>query len=184
MTLSRWLRDYLYVSLGGNRKGRGRTYVNLMLTMLLGGLWHGANWTYVIWGGLHGAWLALERAFLSRWVWWQRQHWAMSALRTLVTVHLVCLAWVFFRATDLASARAVLRALAGLPGTLPDPNQITLLAALATLFVLHQLSARYDWHGKVAESRGPVFVATATAVLLALILLTPAHTVPFIYFRF
>jgi alginate O-acetyltransferase complex protein AlgI len=184
MTLSRWLRDYLYVSLGGNRKGPGRTYVNLMLTMLLGGLWHGANWTYVVWGGLHGAYLAFERAFLSRWRWWQREHWAMGVLRTLVTFHLVCLAWVFFRASDLASAGAILHAIAELPRQAPDLVQLRILAALAALFLVHQLSARYDWHGKVAESRGPAFVATATAVLLALILLTPAHTVPFIYFQF
>src|SRR5256885_12487742 len=61
MSLSSWLRDYLYIPLGGNRQGRARTYVNLMLTMLLGGLWHGANWTFVVWGGIHGAGLAVER---------------------------------------------------------------------------------------------------------------------------
>ena len=61
MTLSRWLRDYLYISLGGNRKGEGRTLINLMLTMLLGGLWHGAAWNFVIWGALHGFYLAAER---------------------------------------------------------------------------------------------------------------------------
>jgi alginate O-acetyltransferase complex protein AlgI len=61
ISLSSWLRDYLYVPLGGNRKGERRTYVNLFLTMLLGGLWHGASWNFVIWGGIHGAWLALER---------------------------------------------------------------------------------------------------------------------------
>ena len=69
MTLSRWLRDYVYIPLGGSRKGRGRTYVNLMITMLLGGLWHGASWTFVIWGGIHGSGLAVER----RWNEWRSQ---------------------------------------------------------------------------------------------------------------
>src|SRR4029079_2101918 len=62
LSLSTWLRDYLYIPLGGNRKGDGRTYVNLCLVMLIGGLWHGAAWTFVIWGAIHGGWLALERA--------------------------------------------------------------------------------------------------------------------------
>jgi alginate O-acetyltransferase complex protein AlgI len=184
MTLSRWLRDYLYVSLGGNRKGPGRTYVNLMLTMLLGGLWHGASWTYVAWGGLHGAYLALDRALLSRWRGWQSPHPLMGALRTLVTFHLVCLAWVLFRAPDFATAAAMLHALGGLFGEAPALAQLQLLAALAALFVLHQLSARYDWHERVARSRGPAFIATATGIALALILLTPARSIPLIYFQF
>jgi len=108
MTLSRWLRDYLYIPLGGNKRGSVRTYVNLMLTMLLGGLWHGAAWRFVVWGGLHGVWLAAERAVVDRrralgiapWpdTWWLR------ALKRLGTFHLVCLAWVFFRADSLDSA--------------------------------------------------------------------------------
>jgi alginate O-acetyltransferase complex protein AlgI len=71
MTLSRWLRDYLYISLGGNRNGLSRTMANLMTTMVLGGLWHGASWNFVIWGALHGAYLALERMLLSRMAWWR-----------------------------------------------------------------------------------------------------------------
>ena len=138
----------------------------------------------MIWGGLHGAYLALERALLSRWRWWQREHRAMVVLRTLVTFHLVCLAWVFFRAPDVASALEMLHALATLPASVPGFVHLKLLAALGTLFLLHQLSGRFDWHGKVAGSRGPAFVATASGVLLALVLLTPARTVPFIYFQF
>ncbi|MCU1263032.1 MAG: putative poly(beta-D-mannuronate) O-acetylase, partial [Bryobacterales bacterium] len=97
ISLSTWLRDYLYIPLGGSRRGNVRTYVNLLITMLLGGLWHGANWTFVMWGGIHGAGLALERflrsageavqmALAQRWV------------RRVFIFHVVCLGWVFFRA--------------------------------------------------------------------------------------
>src|SRR5262245_48096279 len=104
MTLSRWLRDYVYIPLGGNRKGDTRTYVNLMATMLLGGLWHGAGWTFVVWGGLHGLWLAvgrfrrehgLEALNPTGWVLWRRR---------IVTFQLVCFAWIFFRADSFATA--------------------------------------------------------------------------------
>ena len=98
MTLSRWLRDYVYIPLGGNRKGEPRTYLNLMATMLIGGLWHGAAWSFVIWGGLQGMWLAVGR--------FRREHglaedattgWALWRQR-IITFQLVCFAWIFFRA--------------------------------------------------------------------------------------
>ena len=140
MSLSSWLRDYLYIPLGGNRRGDARTYANLMLTMLLGGLWHGANWTFVIWGGLHGAYLAFERAVLARVRWWNAAHPFATALRVVVTFHLVCLAWVFFRARDLAGAHAVLANLArpeadanGLGGLALLLGAFTRCAALAVL---------------------------------------------------
>jgi len=108
MTLSRWLRDYLYIGLGGNRRGRLLTYRNLMLTMLLGGLWHGAAWRFVIWGGLHGFWLCIER-------WWAQARAARGATpvrstaalrigQRIATFHLVAIAWVFFRADSVSSA--------------------------------------------------------------------------------
>src|SRR5512139_2965202 len=109
ISLSAWLRDYLYISLGGNRRGHVRTYVNLMLTMLLGGLWHGAAWTFVVWGGLHGAALAVTRA--------NQRHFAASekARRGYLaalpgwffTFHFVCAAWVFFRAESFQKAASV-----------------------------------------------------------------------------
>src|SRR5213078_193112 len=98
ITLSRFLRDYLYIPLGGNRRGRVRTYVNLLVTMLLGGLWHGAAWRFVLWGGMHGTGLAVER-------WWDERRGTTAVhrpwLRWLLTFHMVCLAWVFFRADGL-----------------------------------------------------------------------------------
>ncbi len=98
MSLSRWLRDYLYIGLGGNRKGRVRTYVNLMLTMLLGGLWHGAAWNFVLWGGMHGSGLAVERLVDGR---REAETVRWPLVRWFITFQLVCLAWVFFRAYNL-----------------------------------------------------------------------------------
>ena len=106
MSLSKWLRDYLYIPLGGNRKGRWRTYLNLMLTMLLGGLWHGASWRFMGWGGLHGLGLALERA-LGLDGEGPRAAWK-RALRIAATFAVVTLAWVLFRSESLATAGALL----------------------------------------------------------------------------
>ena len=100
ITLSSWLRDYLYISLGGNRLGATRTYINLMLTMLIGGLWHGANWTFVIWGFLHGSALSVERAFKDR-------GWALpriAVLRWTLMFFFVSLAWIFFRSPNFEIA--------------------------------------------------------------------------------
>ena len=111
ISLSTWLRDYLYIPLGGNRHGSIRTYRNLMLTMLLGGLWHGANWTFVVWGGLHGLGLAVERRL------WGRTEIADSAnpmtcwARRAMVFSFVCLTWVFFRSGTVPEAFRLLRGL-------------------------------------------------------------------------
>ncbi len=122
MTLSRFLRDYLYIPLGGNRHGPQRRYLNLMATMFLGGLWHGAGWNFAIWGTLHGAFLIIntmwshfaERTGLvggARWAW----------AGAVLTFLCVCVAWVFFRAPDLGSALALLQGMGGAYGVaLPD----------------------------------------------------------------
>ncbi len=115
ITLSTFLRDYLYIPLGGSRKGRARRYVNLMVTMLLGGLWHGANWTFVLWGAAHGAFLVVNHG-------WRRLRGDARSGRAarvagwLMTFTAVCLAWVLFRASSLDAALAVYRGMAGLNG--------------------------------------------------------------------
>jgi D-alanyl-lipoteichoic acid acyltransferase DltB (MBOAT superfamily) len=194
MTLSRWLRDYLYIPLGGNRGGSLKTYRNLMLTMLLGGLWHGAAWTFVFWGGIHGIGLALERALPS----------IANAMRFptsvptlipqplkttaahVVTFHVVCLAWVFFRAPDLGTAFAVLgRLFAGGPSTGIVTPAIVLIIAAA-------LAVQWLPSGTGARLR-TAFVtlpAYAQGVSLGALLLVVAAVsggqgvAPFIYFRF
>lgn len=122
MTLSDWLRDYLYISLGGNRKGTVRTYINLMLTMLLGGLWHGASWTFIMWGGLHGLYLITER-FLKN-IMPKSQLWSKLPVQiflAMLTFIAVSFAWVFFRADSFEQAFIIIRAL-----VLPDSGTLTI----------------------------------------------------------
>jgi D-alanyl-lipoteichoic acid acyltransferase DltB (MBOAT superfamily) len=117
ISLSAFLRDYLYIPLGGNRQGRARRYLNLFITMLLGGLWHGANWTYMLWGGLHGLYLSINHAFrhLTKTVAVPGVcHLPLRAASVLLTFAATTLAWIVFRAPNLSSARNVLGGFAGL----------------------------------------------------------------------
>jgi hypothetical protein len=122
MSLSRFLRDYLYIRLGGNRKGAGRRYTNLMATMLLGGLWHGAGWTFVIWGGLHGMYLLVNHAWVRL---TKGQSWAISRpmlwVYHLTTFVAVLVGWVFFRAKSFTTAVSVLKGMVGLNGISLNP---------------------------------------------------------------
>jgi alginate O-acetyltransferase complex protein AlgI len=117
MTLSAFLRDYLYIPLGGSRKGRARRYINLMVTMLLGGLWHGAGWTFVAWGGLHGIYLVINHAFsaLRQQIGWQDGRFGRlgSCTATALTFASVVIAWVFFRAESFSTASNMLRGMFG-----------------------------------------------------------------------
>jgi D-alanyl-lipoteichoic acid acyltransferase DltB (MBOAT superfamily) len=189
ISLSTWLRDYLYVPLGGSRRGPRRTYVNLMITMLLGGLWHGASWNFVIWGALHGAGLAVTRM-------WQRARPSAPAdsgqpgfvaglLPTFLTFQFVCLAWVFFRAPTFAHATLLLGRIA--KGTTSVANVSPRVAlVLATGFALHLVPD--GWQGRAREA----FVklpAPAMGVLLALAayvlhLAAGARAEPFVYGQF
>ena len=182
MTLSRWLRDYLYIGLGGNRKGRGHTYVNLLLTMLLGGLWHGAAWHYVLWGGLHGAGLAGERAIdRRRGTRAPRHPW----LRRVLTFHLVCLAWVVFRANSLGAVGELLRQLA-IGGGATTLSAVVLLAVGAGL-ALHLLPESSGLRLRLLFARlGPIPQGVALAGVLALMsaVMGGQGVAPFIYYRF
>jgi D-alanyl-lipoteichoic acid acyltransferase DltB (MBOAT superfamily) len=189
MTLSRWLRDYLYVGLGGNRKGRLLTYRNLMLTMLLGGLWHGAAWKFVIWGGLHGLWLAAER-------WWTERREALGipaaegpgvrALQRLATFHFVCFAWIFFRADSLGTAWTMItRIVTAFEFSAPAVTPAALVAiavGLAAQYVPRRAVGRL----LVGFSRlGPAVQGIALAVVLMFIdALGPEGVAAFIYFQF
>jgi alginate O-acetyltransferase complex protein AlgI len=112
ITLSQWLRDYLYIPLGGNRKGKIRTYINLTITMLLGGLWHGASWTFVVWGGLHGLALAVHKLWLDS---GKERKWKVPGVVGWATTYVyVCFCWVLFRAQDFHSALIMLRKMVGI----------------------------------------------------------------------
>jgi D-alanyl-lipoteichoic acid acyltransferase DltB (MBOAT superfamily) len=177
MTLSRWLRDYLYIPLGGNRKGELFTYRNLMLTMLLGGLWHGAAWTFVVWGGIHGAVLAIERA-----TGWQPNKW----LGRVVTFHIVCFAWVFFRADSFARAGEVIARLFTAWGQ-PSPLVTTSVVLAILVGVLGQYIRSDAVRGLLAGFQRLPAVAQAAVVGVAIVVvntLGPEGVAPFIYFRF
>jgi hypothetical protein len=131
MTLSRFLRDYVYFPLGGNRKGPTRRYVNLVTTMLLGGLWHGAGWTFVFWGGLHGLYLVVNHAWHRVWRRPIGAWWSLAVARS-VTLLFVMIGWVFFRAETFTGAINVLTGLTVLPSTLS--GALGPLAALGVSF--------------------------------------------------
>ncbi len=189
ISLSNWLRDYLYIPLGGNRLGRGRTYVNLLTVMLFGGLWHGAAWTFVIWGAWHGTLLALERA---------------AGVRTDIdrprarvyqasTLLLVMIGWVFFRADDFANAVRMFGGLAGLHGAGRSPAVIALgnfplivLAVSAVWTCLVPASARERLRVWRLPSVPGLAIQTTACVVFALAVLRLASSTyrPFLYFRF
>jgi alginate O-acetyltransferase complex protein AlgI len=180
ISLSTWLRDYLYVGLGGNRRGSTRTHVNLLLTMVLGGLWHGAAWTFVLWGAYHGVWLVLHRlvADLRRGAAPRTPAW----LRRAVTFHLVLLGWVVFRAGSLATAGALLGGLfAARPLTGPLP--VGVLAVLLLGFATHAMAARVElpvlWRRAPRLLQGAVY-----GVVVVLLGLFGAQSQGFIYFQF
>jgi D-alanyl-lipoteichoic acid acyltransferase DltB (MBOAT superfamily) len=181
MTLSRWLRDYLYIPLGGNRKGRLLTYRNLLLTMLLGGLWHGAAWTFVAWGGIHGVWLALERA-----LGWAPTSTAARWFGRILTFHVVCFAWIFFRADSFGRAGDVLARLFTAWGE-PSPLVTTSVVLAIAVGILGQY-LRPGAIGALLQSFGRLpLPAQATAVAACLMLINtlgPEGVAPFIYFRF
>jgi alginate O-acetyltransferase complex protein AlgI len=181
MTLSRWLRDYLYIPLGGNRKGSLLTYRNLMLTMLLGGLWHGAAWTFVVWGGIHGVGLAIERA-----LGWRPTSAAARSVGRVLTFHVVCFGWIFFRADSFTRAGQVLERLFTAWGR-PSP----LVTTSVVLAILVGIAGQYVRPGAIGRvvagfERLPAVAqgACVAVVLVVIDTLGPEGVAPFIYFRF
>lgn len=188
ISLSTWLRDYLYISLGGNRKGRIRTYANLMITMLLGGLWHGANWTFVVWGGLHGLYLAGERmlteAFGERPIFHTGAFKLFAAALTFV---LVCVAWVFFRATDFEQAARILASMgAGFANAKPllYLNDIIAVGLVITSMLIAHWRMRGTSLEAVIERTPAAILAVTWSVMGFLILISQGSDNAFIYFQF
>ncbi|MBI5010395.1 MAG: MBOAT family protein [Bacteroidia bacterium] len=190
ISLSRWLKDYLYIPLGGNRKGRIRTNINLMLTMLLGGLWHGAALRFIIWGGLHGFGLVINRVWESLTGGRILKGRVGNFLAILITFNFVSFCWIFFRAPDMDSVIIMLNqiALSFSPG-----SYLTVLPAYSSVFML--MIAGYFIHflpENVKESyRGlfitfPLFAQLAVTMIVAILLFQMRTTdvMPFIYFRF
>jgi len=185
ISLSTWLRDYLYLPLGGNRKGVARTYVNLALVMLLGGLWHGGYWTFAAWGAYQGFWLIVERARGGRTLYERLPR----AARVAATFLVVVVGWVFFRANTFADAGRILAAMAGFGGA-GAPGLVRLGFGGDTLLLWGLgLSALFAWAGRPSheEARAPSWalaVAAPCFFLTAVCHLFFQSYVPFLYFQF
>lgn len=192
ISLSSWLRDYLYIPLGGNRRGGGRTYRNLMTTMLLGGLWHGANWTFVIWGGIHGAWLSLERlgnSLLGRTEQSRVESVGLFSLRgwgqRIFLFHLVCFTWVFFRAASFGRALHYLSGLSRFEWKTEYWTAIKFLATFTLPLFLLDLLLEVRAEEYPFEKRSEIVRIAFAALLLVCVAFFAANAITaFIYFQF
>lgn len=195
ISLSSWLKDYLYISLGGNRKGKIRTYFNLMTTMTLGGLWHGASLRFVLWGILHGVSLAVHKVVLTFFPWLSKTTGSdMSPLRRvlgiLLTFHLVCLGWIFFRAENMDTALGVIRQI--FTSFHPElfwgmvSGYSTVFALMAAGYLFHFLPARTDafFRERVIQM-GYLGQAVLLGIMIWIVIqFKSSEVVPFIYFQF
>lgn len=181
VSLGAWLREYLYVPLGGNRRGRGRTYLNLMVVMVLGGLWHGAAWSFALWGAWHGGALALERLVRDR-LGPAPAGGAVACLRAAVVFGWVSAGWLLFKLTDLRHVAAFGQALAANVRLAPDAQLVASVAVLALPVVLYHAAhvASRRGAGTALRRLEPV----ALGLCLALLLLDPGYSHDFIYFQF
>ncbi|HEY8037326.1 MAG TPA: MBOAT family protein [Methylobacter sp.] len=190
ISLSSWFRDYLYIALGGNRKGTERTYVNLMVTMLLCGLWHGASWNFVFWGGLHGAALAIHRA----WKWWEPSasmndnavfQFIWSLISRLMTLSVVLVGWIFFRAQSWDSAWIYLDRMMTWN---QDGIQVVspyILPALAVMVAAHLVVNKdRNWAEQMPLRSVPIRVLSFTTFFVCIVSLGATDSAPFIYFQF
>jgi alginate O-acetyltransferase complex protein AlgI len=188
ISLSTFLRDYLYIPLGGNRSGAARAMVNLIIVMFIGGLWHGAAWTFVVWGLLHGSYLALERrtkAFIKDAAW--AENLGVKLLLGLTTYVAVLIAWVYFRASNFEAAS---RLLGGMFGRHPAGDAILstremLQVGIVTFFLLLAHWALRDNSLETAVMRLPRWVvAAAWFLMVSAIIITQGSSNAFIYFQF
>ncbi|MDJ0841184.1 MAG: MBOAT family protein [Acidobacteriota bacterium] len=185
LSLSHFLRDYLYISLGGNRKGKVRTYANLAVVMLLGGLWHGASWNFVIWGGIHGGMLAFERSMGKDSLYRNLP----DPVKMLLTFLITTLAWVFFRAADLPSAVTYLAAMFGMTQTQPGADLLAgflyqpyfLICMAVSAYVVWACRDTWDFTRRIT----PATAAWSFFLLvLSLVVMVTQSYNPFIYFIF
>jgi D-alanyl-lipoteichoic acid acyltransferase DltB (MBOAT superfamily) len=193
ISLSTWLRDYLYIPLGGNRHGERKTYQNLMTTMLLGGLWHGANWTFVVWGGIHGGWLAIERKFRSLMGTADQSGDERDTslftltgwLQRIIVFHIVCLTWVFFRAPSITDAFHFLGGLTRWDWRPEYAVGLKLLAVFAIPLFLLDLALEIRQEEYVFAHTPQLHRFATAACLCAVVTFFAANQISaFIYFQF
>ena len=191
ISLSSWLRDYLYIPLGGNRKGKKRTYANLGLTMLLGGLWHGAAWNFVIWGGLNGAYLAVERGLgIHRKSQDEprKSPFFLRVVQVLLCFNLICLTWIFFRAETLEQALFMIKGVVQWSGNLDVVNSsvfANILLVLPLLLAVEYFFLRKHGIRQLSRRLGDLGSAGFCSFLILIILLFGiSNGSQFIYFQF
>jgi alginate O-acetyltransferase complex protein AlgI len=185
ISLSTWLKEYLYFPLGGNRKGRARQYINLFIVMLLGGLWHGASWNFVFWGGLHGVGLAVHKIHLERGAGLKLLPKPLSGiLAWAFTFTFVCVTWVFFRSTNFRDSIFMLQKMF----LIVSPEGTRWLAT--SLLVLAPLVALAHWQGQRIQNYYITNLRTFRGLfllfftLLGILFFMPLKSSPFIYFQF
>ena len=194
ISLSTWLRDYLYISLGGNRKGRVRQYANLLITMVLGGLWHGAAVRFVLWGALHGVALALHKAWMGLWkgskAEGSKMHWWNRVTGIVLTFHIVCFGWLLFRAESMQTVELMLHQIRNDFNVELIPQVVEgykwIMVMIAGGYILHFLP---KWFSRVAQktvSWAPlaVQVLLVVAMIWCVMQIKSSDIQPFIYFQF
>jgi D-alanyl-lipoteichoic acid acyltransferase DltB (MBOAT superfamily) len=194
ISLSSWLKDFLYISLGGNRKGKIRMYINLMITMLLGGLWHGASLRFVLWGALHGVSLAIHKFVMGHFRSFKPAGSGMNPFRRiagiLFTFHLVCLGWIFFRATSMQAAGEILTQITRhfhpevLEQFVVGYKNVLILMAAGYLF--HFMPKRFELAIQGLVTRSPLWLQALllASVIFVVVQMKSAGVQPFIYFQF
>jgi alginate O-acetyltransferase complex protein AlgI len=185
ISLSTWLRDYLYIPLGGNRRGTGRTYFNLMATMLLGGLWHGAGWNFIIWGGLHGLGLVGHKLWRSFMPPKPGRNLLTETISRFLTLGLVVGGWIFFRARTLNDALSYIGRILTWNHTGTHLLSPMILAAVAVVFLVHLVTPKdYNWAEDLPRRNVPVRIAVYGTLVICLALFSATEGAPFIYFQF
>ena len=194
ISLSSWLKDYLYIPLGGNRKGQTRLYINLMLTMLLGGLWHGASWNFVIWGGLHGIYLAIHKIFLAD----SKHSYSNFSFRNtrmipayiskvLLTYLLILITWLFFRSSSWESTQIILSKFFTWESCNFDA-QIILIAiiylACSFLLDIFEYVTNNHTYPLIIMKKSAMYGLLAGLFIITLLYMFQSEPLPFVYFQF
>jgi D-alanyl-lipoteichoic acid acyltransferase DltB (MBOAT superfamily) len=184
ISLSTWLRDYLYIPLGGNHGPSWFVYRNIIITMILGGLWHGGAWTFVIWGTLHGAALVAHREWIRLTERWRRVQAVMRWVAWPLTIYWVCIAWIFFRAVDLKRAGIILNSFVLFRNGGSEDLGAAMLFLVLGLAIVHWMNSRGLFANWWRRLPSPLFAAGYGCTAATVLLFIPARYTPFIYFQF
>lgn len=188
ISLSSWFRDYVYIPLGGNRKGKGRTLINLMIVFLLTGFWHGANFTFIAWGIYYGIFLIIERLFLGKWL----EKNKFKPLNYIYTILVVMIGWIMFRADNIVSAMDIIGGLfksaEGIPKTLEFMSLKLIICLIAGILlcgpVQRLLKRKYEAHANGPVVRKLDFACQLVLLFFSILSLVSSSYNPFIYFQF